>query len=321
MIRLDLSKCKGFHNHRSGWGYCINSLRPMHSRAGIFVDDFMERSFAWEFKEYFKGNPHELPYKREWIGFLHNPPNVPEWFDLINSPQAILNREVFKKSLETCKALVTLSDYLKDWLQPQVPVPVISVKHPTERSEHKWKPELFFCNKRKVVQLGYWLRKMFAICELRTGTKWQKHWLPSDENYSATLMAIEERTKLSFWESKYKWSGVHRYGHISNSEFDYMLSSCVIFLDLYDSSANNAIVEAVARNTPVLVNKIPAVVEYLGENYPLYFDNIDEASDKLTDDDLIISAHEYLKEMSKPWLSGKYFATDLEKKLLGVINA
>ena len=214
-----------------------------------------------------------------------------------------------------------MSDYLKDWLQPQVSVPVISVKHPTEMSEHKWKPELFFCNKRKVVQLGYWLRKMFSICELRTGTKWQKYWLPSDENYSAVLVAIEEKTKLAFWETKYQWSAVKKLGHISNEDFDSMLSSCIIFLDLYDSSANNAIIESISRNTPILVNKIPAVVEYLGEDYPFYFDNIDDASEKLLDDDLIMSAHKYLKQMNKPWLSGKYFASDLEKKLLGIINA
>jgi hypothetical protein len=319
MIRLDLSKTQGFKAHRSGWSYCMNTLKPLHSNSGIFVDDFIERNFAWNIKEYFKKNEHNLPYKRQWIGFLHNPPNVPEWFDFINSPQAVLNRGVFKKSLETCKALVTLSDYLKDWLQPQVPVPVISVKHPTEKPEHKWKPELFFCNKRKVVQLGYWLRKMFAICELRTGTKWQKYWLPSDENYSATLMAIEERTKLAFWETKYQWSAVKKMGHISNEDFDNMLSSCIIFLDLYDSSANNAIVEGIARNTPILVNRIPAVVEYLGEDYPFYFDNIEDAAYKLIDDSLIIQTYDYLSNMNKEWICGSYFAKDLHSKLENIL--
>ena len=321
MIRLDLSDTKGFHNHRSGWGYCTQSLMPMHSKSGIYVDDFIERAFAWDLHRYFKDdNTTKIPYKREWIGFLHNPPNVPEWFDFINSPQAILGRELFKQSLKTCKALVTLSDYLKDWLAPQVSVPVISVKHPTERSEQKWKPELFFGqNKRPLVQLGYWLRKMFSICELKTGHKWQKIWLPSDKGYAYTMMAIEERTKLSFWETKYQWSAVKQYDHIPNDEFDHLLSSCIIFLDLYDSSANNAVVESVARNTPILVNKIPAVVEYLGQDYPFYFDNLEEAEAKLIDDDLIMETHLYLKNMDKAWISGKYFALDLSRKLNEVL--
>jgi hypothetical protein len=42
-------------------------------------------------------------------------------------------------------------------------------------------------------------------------------------------------------------------------------------MDLYDATSNNAIVECIIRNTPIIVNKLPGVVDYLGENYPLYF--------------------------------------------------
>lgn len=321
MIRLDLSNTKGFEAHRSGWSYCMASLKTFHSSSGIYVDDFIERTFAWEIHKYFKNNEHNLPYKREWVGFLHNPPNPPEWFDNINSPQALLNRKVFQSSLKTCKALIVLSDYLKNWLQPQVDVPVISVKHPTEKAQYLWKPELFFSQNRKpIVQLGYWLRKMFSICELKTGPSYTKIWLPSDKNYAYTMMGIEERTRLHFWESKYKWSGVKQFDRISNNEFDQIMSRCIVFLDLYDSSANNAVVESIARNTPMLVNKIPAVVEYLGTDYPFYFDSLEEAEAKLINDDLITEAHLYLKNMDKKWINGKYFATDLHKKLSEALN-
>ena len=316
MIRLDLSKTQGFKAHRSGWSYCMNTLKPLHSNSGIFVDDFIERNFAWNIKEYFKKNEHNLPYKRQWIGFLHNPPNVPEWFDFFNSPQSILNRGVFKKSLETCKALVTLSDYLKNWLQPQVQVPVISVKHPTERPEIKWKPEYFFMqDKRPVIQLGYWLRKMFSICELQTGPKYNKIWLPSDKEYSSRMIKIEEKTKYNYWETKYKWSSVEILDFVSNEIFDHLLSRSIVFLDLYDSSANNAVVESIVRNTPLLINKIPAVVEYLGEDYPFYFESLEEAQAKLLDDSIIVDTYNYLSDMDKNWISGGYFARDLYSKL------
>ena len=99
-----------------------------------------------------------------------------------------------------------------------------------------------------------------------------------------------------------------------------MLTSGIVFLDLYDSSANNAVIECIARNTPLLVNKHPAVVEYCGEDYPLYFDNLDHASDMLHDRELIISAHEYFKNMDKSWLNGGYFANDVIAKLGEVTN-
>lgn len=320
MIRLDISNTRGFEAHRSGWAYCMSCLKPLHSESGIYVDDFIERAFAWQVDKYFNKNDNNLPYRREWVGFLHNPPNIPEWFDRINSPQAILQRKIFQDSLPSCKALITLSDYLQKWLQTQVDIPVISVKHPTERTDKLWNPDVFFSqDKRPIVQLGYWLRKMFSICEIQTPRNYQKIWLPSDKSYSSIMMAIEERTKLQFWETKYMWSGVKQFDRISNIQFDELMSQCIVFLDLYDSSANNAIIESIARNTPVLVNRIPAVIEYLGEDYPFYFNSHEEAVSKLNNDDLIFDTHVYLKNMNKQWISGKYFAMDLNNKLSEVI--
>jgi len=322
MIKLDLSKCKGFATHRSGWSYCISSLMPLHSRSGIFVDDFIERSFSWDLNQYYGGeNIHNLPYRKPWIGFLHNPPNIPEWFDMYNSPMAIIEREVFKQSLSTCKCIITLSEYLKLWLSKYISIPVISIKHPTETPRIKWSIENFLNQKYvTIIQLGYWLRDFFAIHSLKTSPRFNKVWLPSHKETAMSIMKTKEKTQKTFWEDKYLWSNVKILHYLTNTEYDILMSKSVVFLKLYDSSANNAIIECIARNTPVLVNKIPAVVEYLGENYPLYFNNIDEANNKLADYDLIISAHYYLKTLDKQWLSGKYFAIDIEKRLSEVIN-
>ena len=149
MIKLNLSKCSGFSNHRSGWSYCISSLMPMHSNSGIFVDDFIERSFSWQLNSYYlEENIHNLPYKKNWIGFFHNPPNIPEWFDMYHSPMAIIEREVFAQSLKTCKCIIVLSDYLKEWLSPRINVPIISVKHPTETPKIKWSQQKFLSQKK-----------------------------------------------------------------------------------------------------------------------------------------------------------------------------
>ena len=67
----------------------------------------------------------------------------------------------------------------------------------------------------------------------------------------------------------------------------------IVFVDLYDASANNALVECVIRNTPILINKIPGVIDYLGEDYPLYFNTLEEIPNLLTDDN-IYKANQYL---------------------------
>jgi hypothetical protein len=65
---------------------------------------------------------------------------------------------------------------------------------------------------------------------------------------------------------------------------------------MYDSSANNAIIESIARATPVLTNPLPAITEYLGSDYPLYFESLEEAAKKASDLGLIKEAHQYLLE-------------------------
>ena len=60
------------------------------------------------------------------------------------------------------------------------------------------------------------------------------------------------------------------------------------------ASANNAVIECIARGTPLLVNPLPAVVEYLGADYPFYFHSLEEAADKACRFDLVLKAHHHL---------------------------
>ena len=80
----------------------------------------------------------------------------------------------------------------------------------------------------------------------------------------------------------------------SINDYDKLLTENIIFLDLYDSSANNAIIEAIARATPILINRHPAVIEYLGNEYPFYFNDYKDAENKLNNLDLIRETHNYL---------------------------
>jgi hypothetical protein len=63
---------------------------------------------------------------------------------------------------------------------------------------------------------------------------------------------------------------------------------------LYGSAANNAVIECIARATPIIINPLPSVVEYLGADYPLYATNAVEAGILLLDTEVIKLAHEAL---------------------------
>jgi hypothetical protein len=87
---------------------------------------------------------------------------------------------------------------------------------------------------------------------------------------------------------------VHVCDRLDADAYDALLATSVVFLDLIDASAVTTIVECLVRGTPLLVNRIEPVEEYLGTDYPLYFGSLEEATSKLGDLELLRAAHEHM---------------------------
>lgn len=281
----------------------MDSLKCFHSDSGVHLCDFIENDFSW-------GQP-KFSHKEKWIGFWHNPPKMPKWFDYHNSPESILNRPTFNKYLKNCIAIFTLSNYLRDYLSSRLDVPVFSLYHPTELKVIKWNPDLFLKNKT-ITQVGYWLRKIHSITKITK--KYKLEWLPSDYDNALHQMKMEAYSLGHNHEDiKSIWSKVKIHKHLDNESYDKKLISSIVLCDMYDSSANNAIIEAIARNCPIIAPKLPSVVEYLGAEYPLY---IDGPIDDLLLNDKIFSSYEYLKSLNKDKISSKFFKSEIKKCLL-----
>ena len=90
-------------------------------------------------------------------------------------------------------------------------------------------------------------------------------------------------------------------------EYDILLSKNIVYIDLWDSSANNTIVECIIRGTPIVAPRHPAVIEYLGQDYPLYTDSHDETLSKINDFNLILSASQYMIHERKKLLNPERF--------------
>jgi hypothetical protein len=114
------------------------------------------------------------------------------------------------------------------------------------------------------------------------------------EELAARALKIDQKNMP---ERYIDWSSVAVLNCLSNFEYDRLLAECLPFVHLYDASANNVVLECIVRTTPVLVNPVGGVVEYLGVDYPLYFDSWEEAEEKLENDRLIEAAHNYLCEL------------------------
>jgi len=313
VIRLQLGlPAVGKGQHRSGWPYAVRSLELLHSRDGIVFDDFVERTIVRSCR---------APYEEPWVGVFHNPHRAPWWFDHVQTPQTMLEHEGWITAAPHLKLGFTLSEYLAEWWREAVPgVPFVSLMHPTEFPPLQWQPDEFLHNgNRQLIQVGWWLRNTEAIYQLEPVPGWTKVALKLEYPW---VQDAEERVR-AYW--RHNPDGRKRVGQVvdvprlENVDYDEALSRNVVFVELFDSSANNAVVECIARDTPILCNRHPAVVEYLGNDYPLFFDHFEEAG-KLLEPDRVVAAHEYLKEQDKSPFTGAQFRERVRAEVLRVLE-
>lgn len=101
--------------------------------------------------------------------------------------------------------------------------------------------------------------------------------------------------------------------HVSNEDYDKLLSENVIYLDLVDASACNTVLECLVRSTPLVINRLPAVEEVLGVAYPGFYDSPFHAVQLLQDVTKIQEMHEYLLRQDKSQLSTDYFVEHFQQ--------
>ncbi len=335
--KINFGKQRVFGFHRSGWSFAIQALSPLHNSQGILFDGCLEDQFLFQHNRVGSRSPHILakmqadgvfqslatseekgivPYQQPWIGFLHNPQSMPIWFNYQRSPQKLFEKDIWQASLPHCLGFFSLSHYNAEWLRKKTGKPVSVLTHPTEIPDKQFDFKKFLANpQKKVVQIGWWLRKLHSIYQLPIARNnplgYEKVRLGflfnSAEAAFDQMMKLEARIyKLKIDEAYLENTTVIQ--HIPDDDYDDLLSMNIAFVDLYDSSANNAIIECIARATPLLVNPLPAVKEYLGKDYPMYFNTLSEAAAKALDTSLILETHEYLKSCAtRQKLSAAYF--------------
>ena len=305
--------------HRAGWNWVTKSLvNYFHDdRAEVLVDEFIERTFDWDYT-FNNDKDLVLPHHRQpWIGFIHNPIVIPKPFDIKQSPVNMCARLPFILALKNCKGIFTLSYDLEESIRHLFTqygfenIPIETLVHPTPLNVEEFNLDKFL-KKPQVTCLGYWLRNFETFWLLNTNMT--KNVLLGRLPYAhQTYQKQKEMFNAKCKHAGEKTNGtivVHR--HLSNKEFDdYMTTTCG-FLDLLDTSANNGVTDCISRNIPLLINCHPAIVEYLGEDYPLYFNTIQSANEKINNIELIKETYYYLKKLDKNKFDINTFISDFQ---------
>ena len=313
--------------NRSGLQYIINNLSDLHSSDGILCDLNLDKTFHWNYNDYEKLNI--IPYKKNWIGFIHTYDNN------------LFKKELFIESLKFCHGLFVFSNYLKIQIenilkQYNLNIKVYTLINPTEfvTDEFMFTPRKFtMAIKKKIIQIGVWMRDINAINNLNidnTPLFLDKYVLigknMEELYYSSKVNESDNNiTTKSLINNKYNTlkkvklnNDINIINHLENIDYDKLLSESLVFIYLIDASSVNTVIECIVRNTPIFVNRLPALEEILGTDYPLFYNDIIDVTNLLTMD-YIDKAYSYLKNLNKNKFKINYFISEL-KNIIKIIN-
>ena len=227
-------------------------------------------------------------------------------------------------------------------------IPVYVIYHPTEEPIVKFNYESFKNSSKTILHVGTWLRNVYFFYKLKPfyqiearvccnpvmipmkkivlKGKENNNYFPSAEfsenmkNFLIHKEPNENNRKCSHHTITNNWhnhlyediqkniKSVELIEYMSNFNYDDYLSRNIVFVRIVDGSAINTLIECIARNTPIIINKHPSVVELLGEKYPLYFD---DDSDLIIKEKNVKAAHLYLKKFNKKPLMIETFINEL----------
>jgi len=309
-------------HHRSGWRPAMEAIYPLHHPEGVRFESFLDEIFAVEHpRPGIRSGPelltalkrsqwidritseerHVVPIREPWVGFLHNPCGMPPWFYADHAPEFVFSKTIWRDSLPACVGLFTLSEHMAEWLRRATGKPVSVAYHPSEIPEKLFDFEAFLSNPQKrVIQIGWWLRRQTAIDHLPLPAKnalgYRKlRLVPGFASNAGEQIAAMRAGEFERHGMPPADAGeVEAMSHVSNDQYDQLLSCNIAFVQLEAANANNAVVECLARGTPLLVNRLPAVEEYLGRDYPLYYKDLQDAATQALDIGRLRAAHQYL---------------------------
>jgi len=300
--------------HRGGWKNVIQNLidktiviNKKTPNTIQFVDCIESRFSNWSANATTLINEH-------WIGMFHYSPNLPSFIkDDLNY---IANNQNVLNNLKYCKGIIVLSENSYNHIKKNPNyknIKIINLKHPIETIERKFNFDKFITNKNNwnIIQIG--LQDRICSCIYTLKTKYKKIWLPGRENAAPNYLMNECKSlniQINFKSVEIKRLENH-------NDFDNLLQNNIVIIPLFGASANNSVLEIIEMNIPAFVTRLSATEEYLGKEYPLYFNNNEELENIINNEELLIEklkkGHEYLCKLDKTEFRYEHFNRELYK--------
>jgi len=301
-------------NHRYGWKNVIQSLENNNiinndtSKSNFDLIDSMEKYFVW--------NRYKQTPQIDWYGIIHYATDLPSMFRRDEKLDCIF--DYVYPYLKNCKGIITLSLNSSKQVKARLKkinsnVPVYSLKHPIQKIDNIFNIDNFI-NKRdyKIIQLGKQYRRVTDIFVINS--PYEKMWL-SGWKKKANLEALLKR-EANFLNIT-NLSNVNCYYTKTLVEYDELLLNNIIIIPLWNATANNSVLECMQCNIPAWVSRLTSTEQYLGKDYPMFYDNIHDIEPIINNRVLLhkkyMETHDYLTKLDKTSISHEHFNSELLK--------
>jgi hypothetical protein len=265
-------------SHFRGWSWIIETIKNdlIDPSSNFTLNSFVDSCFWSQEKD--------QNISSYWVGIVHS---VKTDVDNLGGQtlENLVKHPWFVKNKHKCKKLITLTKYTSEALQSLTEIPVTYLYHP-KMCEHFFDINIF-CHNPRLNQAGSHMRDFSKFINFNTTIKKELYLgRPWFENRS---LLRESAHNIQIFRT-----------FLNDVDYIHNLITSVGFSYYSDIAASNSLTEHIVSHTPIVVNKHPAVIEYIGEKYPLFYEDIQYNPDKyLLDKSYIQNVSDYLKDRSK----------------------
>lgn len=192
-------------------------------------------------------------------------PHIAWFHQVLSGPERCLKNLVhsdfWENNMKYLVHAITVSKYQEDFLRKHGINNISTLTHPTPINVHTWDIDKFMESKN-IYHVGFYCRNA--------------------NHYKKIIKQYHGELKFNYLTPKQKLKvlmpqQIKVIPRVKPKLYEEILTSSIVFMNLTDATANNTILECIARGTPVIVNPVGGIKEYLGENYPLYYNSDKEA--------------------------------------------
>lgn len=250
---------------------------------------------------------HKSLYGRPWVGLFHMnrlPAAAHAWRNKASLHRLTNPSLGIVRAFQNCRGIFALSHAHAQEIRQtiteleqgadchfDIPIDVVYLPNAHPNTFRAFSFTRFIAQPR-LVHIGFQYRRLTSIYRVQVPTDFRKLTIHFDHPHRNELLQdeIEHDGPLTPEQE----ASVESLSFLRPNDFDELLSSAVVFLHLFNASSNNTVCECLLNGTPLVVNRLPSVEEYLGEDYPLFYDRLEEVEALLADATRISAASAHL---------------------------